>query len=266
VAAPQVARSVGNAPLTDWGMGILDRPPTPPGRGACHLWPVPITDDWVVTGPLEICERRQAARYLVHRARQTFVASRVAQRLIGGHYLGQVAQEVAIDRRCQSCAADHGRPRWVGNHRLDYSVSHAGDWLLVAVVGSGLVGVDVAQRGDAERVGPTQARKALTPAERRRWMQLPPQERTEGFYQTWCRKEAAVKLTGSGLRIRPSSVDVSKPTVSLPEAPPPWSSQTIWLRQLRAPTAYSAALATTVSCHKIHICGPLTSLLTATHR
>lgn len=242
--------------LMDWGTSILP-PSSAPAAGECHIWPVPIADNWAATGLLDASEQRQASRCVAHHARRAFITSRVAQCLIGGHYLDQAAQAVAVERRCHSCARDHGRPRWVGRGDLDYSVSHAGDWLLVAVVGTGRVGADIERPSEDLRAVETHARKVFTPDELAHWMTLTPNDRLEWFYRTWCRKEATVKLTCHGLRIRPSLVNVSESAATLLHESPLWPKETIWLRQLPAPTPYLASLATTVSCHTIQVCGRL---------
>ena len=67
-------------------------------------------------------------------------------------------------RECGYCGGPHGRPRFPGA-TLDYSVSHTDGWLVIAVVGRGLVGVDV-ERVDRVREVAGLADAILTPGER----------------------------------------------------------------------------------------------------
>ena len=240
-----------------WGDVFLPPTATPPPAGECHLWPVSIADHPDLHDLLDAAEQRQVPRYLVEHARRTFVMSRAMQRLIGAHYLGKDPRSVTIDRRCSECGDDHGRPRWVAARHLDYSVSHAGAWLLVAVVGSGRVGVDVEHAIHPLHDDEALASRVLTPGEQACRAALPREHRTGWFYRAWSRKEAAVKLAGHGLRVQLSDVDVSGPAVLSPASPPDWPSEPIWLWHLPAPPEYAASLATTDPLRTIRNCGPV---------
>ena len=86
---------------------------------------------------------------------------------------------------------------------------------------------------------------------------LPRDDRTGWFYRAWTRKEAAVKLTDHGLRVRLSSVDVTGPPVIATAISPDWPSDPIRLWDLPTPQGYLAALATTVPLRAIRTCGPV---------
>jgi phosphopantetheinyl transferase len=134
-------------------------------HGECDVWTFPVPALHGDTSLLDAAEQDQLERLRVHRARRRFVVSRVAQRLVLSRYLGRAASEVDIVRTCERCGdPTHGRPHVVGGP--DYSVSHSGSWVVVAVSGAGRVGVDVEKVrafADLQRF----AAKVLSDAERR---------------------------------------------------------------------------------------------------
>jgi 4'-phosphopantetheinyl transferase len=241
-------------------MFMAPPPPTvavrTPSPGDCHVWLVPVRHrtDWLdlLDGP----ERERAARLVGTPAEHVFVTSRGTQRLVGAHYLGIPPTEVRTDRTCAHCAnphtanqnitgsgTPHGRPRLRGAV-IDYSVSHTPGWLVMAVTAGGLVGVDIEEIDSVPDTAGL-ARAALSDRERHRFDALPDIRRRAWLLSAWTRKEAAMKLTGLGLRAAPPLVDVSGTTVSA-SAVPGWPTHAIHLHRLDAPAGHVGALATTV--------------------
>lgn len=214
-----------------------------PAPGECHIWLVPIRRRLHWLDLLDDDERRHARRLTVPHVRDSFVTSRAAQRLIGSRYLGVPTRQVSVSRVCRHCGASHGRPVFeVGT--LDYSVSHAGNWVLVALVGAGLVGADI-EWVESDRDIDALAGVALTAGEIERAARVPPAERAAAFFTAWTRKEAAMKLTGLGLQAPPNQLDVSGPTVIVDRVPR-WPDVSVHLREVAAPAGYQLALATTM--------------------
>lgn len=215
-----------------------------PGRGECHLWLVAVRPRPGWRDLLDDQERRHAARLAGTPAGDIFVTSRAAQRLIGSCYLDVPPAEVAIDRDCPHCGqpARHGRPKFHGAV-VDYSASHTTDWLLVAVTGSGLVGADMESLASAPDPGAL-VRAALTAQERQIYDRLPRSRRGPWLISRWTRKEAAMKLTGLGLKAPPRQVDVTAATARAKV--PGWPATAIYLSPVAAPCGHVAALATTV--------------------
>jgi 4'-phosphopantetheinyl transferase len=240
---------VADGPVAD-GPGV-DRPavdgraadfPAAPGRDDCHIW--------AVTGPearpaheyllslLDPAERARAARFRDRVAGELFVVSRAAQRVLAGRYLGLTPATVTIERNCQHCGDPrHGRPRIAaadaGEAGLDYSVTHTGELLLLAYVTHGLVGIDV-EAAD-RRLGTARlTRYALTPAEAALVSAAPRANQAAVFCRLWTRKEALVKLTGHGLAVPLSSVDVIADTVpaGLGGRPNGWPASPVTLTDL----------------------------------
>ncbi len=220
-----------------------------PAPGECHIWLVPIRRrvDWLDL--LDDDERRHARRLTVRHVRDTFVTSRAAQRLIGSRYLGLPTRQVSVSRVCRYCGALHGRPVFDAG-TLDYSVSHAGNWVLVAVVGAGLVGADI-ECVESDRDIDALAGVALTAGELEHAARMPPAERAAAFFIAWTRKEATMKLTGLGLQAPPNQLDVSGSRVIVDRVPR-WPDVPVHLHGAAAPTGYQLALATTMPLTAVH--------------
>jgi 4'-phosphopantetheinyl transferase len=63
-------------------------------------------------------------------------------RLVLAAQLDRRPDRLPFDRTCPFCGAGHGKPRLAASG-LDFSISHSGARLAVAVVREALVGVDV---------------------------------------------------------------------------------------------------------------------------
>lgn len=208
---------------------------------------------------LDQAELERSERFKVTHAKDTFIVSRAAQRLVLGRYLGRSPAEIRIARDCQYCGADHGRP-YLPGAGLDFSVSHAKGWLLIAVVTAGKVGVDIEAISD--RAADDLPDRVFAPAEQHQFLLVERARRPAYFMTIWTRKEAAVKLTGHGLAAPLSALDVTGATVVASPPPPNWPDGSIYLTDLPPKTnldgaTLHAALATTIPIHTIRHCGPL---------
>lgn len=101
----------------------------------------------------------------------------------------------------------YGKPA-LDNHKLEFNLSHASDFALIAVTLVRKVGVDVELiRSDVELENI--AARNFSKAEISELMALPPQQRVAGFFNCWTRKEAYIKAHGLGLSFTLASFDVS---------------------------------------------------------
>lgn len=158
---------------------------------------------------------------------------------------GRAPGEVEVDRTCDRCGAQHGRPRAPGSG-LELSVSHAGDWVLVASSRAGRVGVDLEPVGpepmnlepmNLEPVGPGRVGVDLEPVD----LELPAGPEPVGpdrvppavvlsghdtpppgtsLLGVWVAKEAYLKALGVGLGVDPADVVLRGDQVSTPGRPP----------------------------------------------
>lgn len=79
-----------------------------------------------------------------------------------------------------------------------FSISHSGDYVLVALAAEGRLGADV-EAVRALRNLPGLARTSFGADEYEHVMRLPESERLLPFFRTWTRKEAMLKALGCGL-------------------------------------------------------------------
>lgn len=173
--------------------------------GGCTVW-------WAVPGPspdpylrrLDGVERDRVAalRRPADQARSGAAAALLRQ--VVAELCGGAPEHVHVDRACEQCGGQHGRPRLPGLD-LHVSVSHSGDRVAVAVTADGPVGVDVerVRSLDLDAVG----RVVLGPGE--------VAGHPADFAVYWTRKESVVKATGEGLR-----VPLSQVLVTAPDEPP----------------------------------------------
>jgi 4'-phosphopantetheinyl transferase len=162
---------------------------------------------------LDPVELHRRSAYRREDDRRRFVLGAVVARVVLGRHLGLAPDRVPLDRTCAGCGRSHGRPRPPADAGVELSVSHSGDWVLVAVTAGAPVGVDI------ERLDPAAAdeiaRSVLAPAERTN-AEPTDAERADavpgaGLFRYWVRKEAALKATGDGLRVAMTELTVTPP-------------------------------------------------------
>jgi 4'-phosphopantetheinyl transferase len=132
---------------------------------------------------------------------------RVLLRALVARMLGVEPTDVRIEARCATCGGAHGQPRVVSpsrRSRLHVSVAHAADRVVVAASRGARIGVDV-EPADAARFAGFDS-LALTPAERDGIDRLRVDERPTARTSLWVRKEALLKVDGTGLSTSPSDV------------------------------------------------------------
>jgi 4'-phosphopantetheinyl transferase len=192
-----------------------------PPPGVCDLWVARPARLAGAQGRLEElltpAERAQVERHLREVDRRRLRLSRALLRLLLGRYLELEPGRVAVDRGCPTCGRPHGKPRLPGPARLQFSVAHAGDLLVLAFQQGTSVGVDL--EAVAGPGGPPPAELvelALTPAERRHLAKAPPPERWRRFLGYWTRKEAVLKQLGTGLAIPLQDLQVDPATPAGP--------------------------------------------------
>lgn len=182
----------------------------------CQVW-------WAISQPvpahlvemLTDVERERRARLRYEADRDRFTSGVVVSRMILAAHLALRPAAVRIDRSCMSCGAPHGRPRTLDGD-LDFSVSHAGDLVAMAVVrrgpepypGGRRVGVDVEVVTD--RVEPRARELCLSAPERDVLNDLPDADRAAAFFRYWVRKEAVLKATGDGLAVPMRDLTLSR--------------------------------------------------------
>lgn len=129
--------------------------------------------------------------------RWTYAAGHVALRRLLGARLGLAPQAVRFTRRpCAGCGGPHGRPEVAGGGDVRFSLSHSGDFALIAIA-TEPVGVDIERVPAAETADSVS--EVLHPYEAAELAALPADLRPAAVTRAWTRKEAYLKGTGAGL-------------------------------------------------------------------
>ncbi|KAF4406451.1 MULTISPECIES: 4'-phosphopantetheinyl transferase superfamily protein [Streptomyces] len=223
---------------------LLPAGPPPPRwdpAGGTALWLVCVPEHDAARGAgasyglLDAGERRRAAAFVRDVDRRRYRVAHVALRRLLGGYLGRDAATVVLRREpCPGCGGPHGRPAVPGTPPpLHFSLSHAGDLVLIAVAAVP-VGADVEALPSASTAADVAA--ALHPGERAELAALPAADRPAGFARCWTRKEAYLKGTGTGLAEDPSVTYVGAGPE--PARLPHWD-----LADVPVPAGYAAACA-----------------------
>ncbi|MEU0370284.1 4'-phosphopantetheinyl transferase superfamily protein [Streptomyces sp. NPDC006283] len=211
--------------------------PWEPGRSETHLWAVRVNayapEALAAEGLLDPDERARCQAFVRDADRVRYRVAHVALRLLLGAYLDQNPAAVRFVREpCPGCTEPHGRPA-VPGAPLHFSLSHAGDAVLLAFAGAP-VGVDVEEVPAADAAAEVAA--MLHPAERAELAALPRPEFRAAVGRCWSRKEAYLKGVGIGLGELPSVTYVG--TGRAPGAVPEWT-----VTDVACPPGYAAACA-----------------------
>lgn len=101
----------------------------------------------------------------------------------------------------------YGKPA-LDNFKMEFNVSHSGDFVVIAVTQNRRVGVDIerVRQGISSHVI---AKQYFSKAEVDELRSLPIEQRETAFFTCWSRKEAYIKAHGLGLSLPLESFDVS---------------------------------------------------------
>lgn len=160
---------------------------------------------------LNPAERARSDRLRPPDSRARFVLARALVRLALAPCLHRAPATVAITHRCRSCGStEHGKPQLVEPGPA-FSVTHAGDWVGVALCDRFPVGLDLEPLTPGREDWDGVARLMLGPAEHAQFEQSPPDRRNGAALRWWTRKEAVLKASGWGLAMPPDLMHVSAP-------------------------------------------------------
>lgn len=147
-------------------------------------------------------ERDRAARFRFADDARRYCLAHAALRTL----LGAVLNVPPLS--LQFVTGEQGKPR-LAEFDLAFNLSHAEDWLAVAIGGQEL-GVDI--EGDEELVEEdllALAREVLTREEWARFAGIPEPERISAFLRFWTQKEAYLKALGTGFSLPPTVIEVA---------------------------------------------------------
>jgi 4'-phosphopantetheinyl transferase len=175
-------------------------------------WAHPAEETPALYSLLDEVERERYAGYRRDIDKLRFLTGRSLIRGVAAAALDVPAGDVTLDSSCFDCGKPHGKPRVVGSS-LEVSISHSGDWVVLAATRGVPVGVDVEEVRAAEV--DDLAGISFSPEEKAVFSAVPEAERRAAFFTYWARKEAALKATGKGM-----SVVMSKLTLTAHDEAP----------------------------------------------
>lgn len=170
---------------------------------------------------LDPVERRRYETTVDPAGRGRFLVGCALSRLVLGDLLGMPAADVPLRRVCPRCGGPHGKVRLdtpaAAPPSHDFSVTHSGAVIGVALCENGQVGLDVEDLAAADCVldVDSAAPVALADCELTALYRRPSAERKSAFLRTWTRKEAVLKALGVGL-----GAPLRDLVVSAPDEPP----------------------------------------------
>lgn len=170
-----------------------------PGRDEVHVWSLRVSAATPALGAWERLlspdEQARAARFLREAERHRFVAAHGSLRQLLGHYLSRPPAALGFT------TGEFGKPALAdadAGRALSFNLSHAGDWIVVALAAGQPVGVDVEPiRPDLDFM--SIARHQFSPEEVAALSAVEPGARLNAFFRCWTRKEAYLKARGQGL-------------------------------------------------------------------
>jgi len=183
---------------SDW---VLPRTTPELGRSEVHAW---IAD--LNIGSAEISrvqellsaeERERAARFRIEKPRIEYAAARGFLRTILGGYLKRHPSELKFRYN------NFGKPFLADEFaasKLQFNLAHSHGLALYSVTLDSEIGVDI-ERVRPEVATTELAQRFFAPEEVKVLMDLPPADRTRGFFECWTCKEAVLKARGSGLAL-----------------------------------------------------------------
>ena len=185
-------------------------------------------------------EVKRADRFRFEKDRHRFTLSHASLRDILSRYLYRSPEDIQI------VIGEHGKPTVTSKIKLDFNLSHSGDFALIAVSKGRKVGVDVEEhRQDMEHE--KIAKRFFSAKENAEWHALPADEKLTGFFNCWTRKEAYIKAHGLGLLLPLESFDVTlapnKPAALLATRPDETEAIQWTLHSLSIHPKYAGAVA-----------------------
>ena len=187
-------------------------------------------------------EVTRASRFHFSADRQRFIAARAVLRAILGGYLATDPAGLAFSY------SKRGKPSLATDHQgsdVTFNLSHSAGIALFAFARGREIGIDVEQVRHDFDIGAI-AQRFFSMEEQKQLAALPLENRFDGFFRCWTRKEAYIKATGEGLSPSLHQFDVSiaaEDSDALLATRPNAGETARWsLREVPAGKGYVAAL------------------------
>jgi 4'-phosphopantetheinyl transferase len=137
-------------------------------------------------------DQEKAARFRFPDDRTRFLAGRALLAKMLDHFVDPQADLT------QLTVTEAGRPILPTPAGVEFSISHAGELVMVALATGTRVGVDV-ERTERPLDFEGLARRIFNDRDLHAFLELPPDERVNAFFRAWTGKEAILKARGVGL-------------------------------------------------------------------
>jgi 4'-phosphopantetheinyl transferase len=184
-------------------------------------------------------EKERATRFHFAADRDRFIASHGCLRGILARYLHFEPHQFSFSTN------SHGKPGLNG-HKVEFNLSHSGDFALIAIAQECRVGVDV-ERIRSGISAHVIAQQYFSTSEFEELQSLPLEQRETAFFTCWTRKEAYIKAQGQGLTLPLESFDVSllpnEPAILRATRPNPDEAVRWTVSALDVDPCYQAAVA-----------------------
>lgn len=214
------------------------QPPTGLEPGTIHVWQARFSA-WepYAQALAELLDPAELAR--MGRFRGSALAARYAigrgfLRMLVGAYSG------AHPAHLRFASGSYGKPQLASNDNpLNFNLAHSGNVLMAAITRQCEVGVDV-ERIDAGTISPAEARRIMADSEWSQWQPAAEGLRMGLFFQTWVRKESALKALGVGLHVEPDTFTVgfeAEPAIDT------LAGSSLCVRDLQSVDGYAGAVA-----------------------
>ena len=194
-------------------------------------------------GFLSVEELQRGNQLLDSQRRQRFFAGRGALRELLAEYVGGKPGDIMLS------AGEFGKLRLSDHLEPDtfsFSLSHAGEKLLLAFAIGCEVGVDMEQVRE-DLPFRAMAERYFSQRENLELFSLPPGAQLSAFYRCWTRKQAYLKGTGTGFSQPSDGFDISllphRPPALLAHRGSPGETARWSIKDIAVPAGYRAALA-----------------------
>jgi 4'-phosphopantetheinyl transferase len=181
----------------------------------------------------------RAARFRFPEDRARYVLGRAMVRESIGRYLHREPESLALKY------TNRGRPVLADDDAIQFNISHARDWVVIALTSRAQIGIDL-EYLRADLCVPEMAVSILSAEDLQRFRALPRGEKLASFFRAWTRKEAYLKATGEGITEALKAVSVSfgpEEVATLHDSRPNMAHQPWRLLSLPLPENYAGSLA-----------------------
>lgn len=177
------------------------------GNDEVHIWQIATAIDSqriiALQRLLAPTELQRAHQFLFEKDQHRFIIARGTLRHIISVYLDLAPTQISFAQN------PYGKPYLINQYaKLEFNVSHSHELILIAITKTHPVGIDLEFIRDD--INPEAiASRFFSEQELSLLCRLPPAEKKMAFFQLWSKKEATVKMLGTGLYQALDKIDVS---------------------------------------------------------